>query len=444
MWKFIVFNSAWFLFLFSLHFFKPRFWRASVVFFITACALGIAFQKAVDPFAWFFYFIFSLVVFLGGLQFKHWVYAKSMVLDEEILEASKHLEIERARLEHKTRDTDAENQGANEMYYLYDKIKEMSQSMDKFETFLVFGEALAAQCRFETLTLAFFNDEDKGSRSPQEITRLKYTDFEGLFDKNYVLKNKKMFEIEADLFLSNIFERVFLSKKSLSDGSDTPFIAYPILMNENVSGILVVTSAGRGRRSVLPMLAGRFISEIERVKLYEKVETLAVTDGLTGITVRRHWMERLEGEISRSKKFGFNLSVLMIDVDHFKDFNDRYGHLVGDVVLRQAAETIQKNIRELDLAGRYGGEEFVVLLVETDRSGALFVAERIRAAIEEKNFKAYDENIRATVSIGCASLFQEQADAGLILESADQALYEAKRQGRNRVCLANQEIPGPF
>ena len=80
----------------------------------------------------------------------------------------------------------------------------------------------------------------------------------------------------------------------------------------------------------------RFISEIERVNLYEKVETLAVTDGLTGVTVRRHLMERFEDELSRSKKFSFNLSVLMIDVDYFKDFNDQYGHLVGDVVLKQA------------------------------------------------------------------------------------------------------------
>ena len=124
----------------------------------------------------------------------------------------------------------------------------------------------------------------------------------------------------------------------------------------------------------------------------------------------------------------------MIDVDRFKDFNDQYGHLVGDVVLKQTAETIKKNIRELDLAGRYGGEEFGVLLVETDRSGALFVAERIRTAVAEKSFKAYDENLKATVSIGCASLSKDQADAGLIIEAADQALYEAKRQGRNKVC----------
>ena len=434
MWKFIVFNIAWFLVLFAVNFPQRRFWRVSVLFLIAAWALAMVLQKAVDPFAWFFYLAFSLVAFFGGAQFKRWVYAKSMVLDEEIEEGSKQLETERGLLGRKTDATDSTNQRANEMHYLYDKIKEMSQSMDKFETFLVFGEAFSGQCCFETLALVLFNEEDEESRIPQEIYRLNYSDFEGIFDKNYILKNKKEFEIGADIFLRGIFEKIFSSRKPLTGLGDTPFAAYPILINKNISGILIVSGSDAVKSAVLPILAGRFISEIERIKLYEKVETLAVTDGLTGVYVRRHLIERLEGEISRSKKFGFNLSFLMLDVDHFKDFNDQYGHLVGDVVLRQTAETIKKNIRELDLVGRYGGEEFGVLLVETDRSGALFVAERIRTAIAEKNFKAYDENLRSTVSIGCTSLPKDRADAGLILEAADQALYEAKRQGRNRVC----------
>jgi diguanylate cyclase (GGDEF)-like protein len=186
----------------------------------------------------------------------------------------------------------------------------------------------------------------------------------------------------------------------------------------------------------LSILTERFVWEAQRVKLYEKVETLAITDGLTGVFVRRHLLERLEGELDRSRRFGFKFSFLMIDIDRFKDFNDHYGHLVGDVVLKQVAETIRKNVREIDLVGRYGGEEFAVLLIETDEPGALFVAERIRKAMEEKVFEAYDERLSVTISAGCSSYSPALNTSALIVDAADSALYRAKRQGRNRVCLS--------
>jgi len=327
----------------------------------------------------------------------------------------------------------------------------MSQSLDKFETFLIFGEALARQHRFQVVTLALFDEEGKESRIPQEITRLSREDFKGPFDKAYFLKHKKQFEIGATPFLCKIFEMIFQNREPLSvtdvednssgrslktDPEYEAFVAYPILMGKKIFGILIISGIQNDLSPALPILCERFLAEMERVKLYEKVETLAITDGLTGAHVRRHLLERLEGEISRSRKFGFDLSFLMIDVDHFKRFNDQYGHLVGDVVLKQTAETIKKSVRELDLVGRYGGEEFAVLLVETDRMGASYVAERIRSAIEERNFKAYDENLKATVSIGCATFPKAETEAQWVLETADRALYEAKHQGRNRVCLA--------
>lgn len=405
---------------------------------ITVAALAAVFQKGVDPFAWFYYLSFSLLVFFEGLQFKRWIYAKSSALDGEIHEALKKLETARALLERKTKATNDINRRANEMHYLYDKMKEISKSMDKFEALLVFGEALSGQCRFETVVLALFDEEDEGAQISEAIYCLKYSDFEGLFDKSFILKNKKEFMVALDPFLRKIFKRVFERRTPWADEGVNPSAVYPILMNNKVSGILIVTGVSCVQSGALSVLAGRFISEIERVKLYEKVETLALTDGLTGVAVRRHFLERLKGEIGRSKKFSFNLSFLMIDVDYFKDVNDRYGHLVGDVVLAQTAETIKKNVRELDLVGRYGGEEFGVLLVETDRSGALLVAERIRIAVAETNFKAYDEKLRATLSIGCASLSKDLADAGSLIEAVDGALYEAKHRGRNRVCLASR------
>ena len=219
-------------------------------------------------------------------------------------------------------------------------------------------------------------------------------------------------------------------------------VAYPMFVEKKIFGIVLVTGLQFQKTKLLNILLGRFVSEMERIRLYDRVQTLAITDGLTGVYVRRHLLERLEGELDRSKRFGFKLSFLMIDIDYFKNFNDSYGHLVGDVVLKQVAETIRSSVREVDLVGRYGGEEFGVLLIETDESLAFMVAERVRRSIEERAFKAYDEKLKVTVSIGCSTYsYYEISDASMLIESADSALYQAKRLGRNKVCLFN--LPSP-
>ncbi|HXV18877.1 MAG TPA: GGDEF domain-containing protein, partial [Candidatus Omnitrophota bacterium] len=216
-----------------------------------------------------------------------------------------------------------------------------------------------------------------------------------------------------------------------------PFVAQPIFIHNKIFAVLIILGVEKEDVQRLSILTEGFASEAQRVKLYEKVEKLAITDGLTGMVVRRHLVERLEEEMDRARRFGFKLSFLMIDIDYFKNFNDQYGHLVGDVVLKQVSETIKKNVREIDIVGRYGGEEFGVLLVETDESGAFFVAERIRRAIADRPFRAYDENLRVTISVGCSTHSPALNDVNLLIEAADSALYQAKRQGRNRVCLSH-------
>ena len=136
------------------------------------------------------------------------------------------------------------------------------------------------------------------------------------------------------------------------------------------------------------------------------------------------------------EKFGYRFCYLMLDIDHFKRYNDRYGHLVGDGILKEIVKGIKENIRQIDLVGRYGGEEFAVVLAETDREGGLLAAERIRQNIEKKNIFLYDEKLKATVSIGMA-MYPDQADTlEALIEKADAALYRAKAEGRNRICLS--------
>ena len=451
MLKYLAFNAGWFLFIFFLPFLGGRLWRLAVLMLIITTGVFVAATKVIDPFSWFYYALFSLLIFWGSHQFRRWAFARSIVLEDELAIFSKRLVVERETLREKTRDAQAEEEKASEIYHIYDKVKEMSQSLDMRETFLVFGEALAKYFEFHTIKLALFNEDEPQPQHPDEVYELHHKDFQGVFDRSVYLKEPKKLKGELFPFDQKIYEMVFKSQEPIrtvepaGGGRDEnirlwpdfmPFIAQPIFIHKKIFGVLVLLGVEKAAMPVLSILTERFISEAQRVKLYGKVETLAITDGLTRVYVRRHLVERLEGELDRSKRFGLKLSFLMIDIDYFKDFNDHYGHLVGDVVLKQVAETIKTNVREIDLVGRYGGEEFGVLLIETDESGAFFVAERIRRAISEKTFKAYDENLKVTISVGCAACSPKLDDVNLIVEAADSALYQAKRQGRNRVCLS--------
>jgi diguanylate cyclase (GGDEF) domain len=165
----------------------------------------------------------------------------------------------------------------------------------------------------------------------------------------------------------------------------------------------------------------------------EELERLSTLDGLTGLANRRHLLSRLALESSRAKRGHHIFAVLMVDVDHFKDYNDSYGHLAGDEVLVRIAEILRESCREVDCAARYGGEEFLVLLTETGMEGAVEVAERVRARLASETFAGGT----ITLSVGVASYpdFGETPEA--VIMSADVALYQAKHMGRDRVVMAS-------
>jgi diguanylate cyclase (GGDEF)-like protein len=155
--------------------------------------------------------------------------------------------------------------------------------------------------------------------------------------------------------------------------------------------------------------------------------------------VVRYYKDRVRDEIFRALEHKFSLCVMMIDVDHFKKYNDNYGHLIGDKVLKLVAQILKDSVRVVDLVSRYGGEEFSVLLVKTPMDGALQVAERIRQKVEEQQIDVAGKKTSVTVSIGVAELNPGFKDAESFIDFADHALYQAKEEGRNRVCLAKPE-----
>jgi two-component system cell cycle response regulator len=173
-----------------------------------------------------------------------------------------------------------------------------------------------------------------------------------------------------------------------------------------------------------------------------KLEEQSITDGLTGLKNRRFFDERLQEEFKRAQRYGDSLSLIMIDLDHFKAVNDRHGHQAGDAVLREAAALMRQSIRDPDICARYGGEEFAVILPKTHMSGALAVAERIWRALGQKEYEvpvsaaAAEGKVKVTASVGLAFYPAKDISSGeLLLRFADQALYQAKKAGRNTICL---------
>jgi diguanylate cyclase (GGDEF)-like protein len=215
-----------------------------------------------------------------------------------------------------------------------------------------------------------------------------------------------------------------------------------VAITEDAIGAMTVARGGRAfttqERDMFLYLVGQAGASVENVALHELVSEQAVTDELTGLANNRAFRETLEKEAARAGRFRHDLSLLILDIDDFKQVNDKYGHLQGDEVLRVIGEILDAESRAIDEPARYGGEEFVVALPETDPEGALEVAERIRARIEKASVSKVEGRgkLNVTASLGVATMPGVGTEMDDLFAAADAALYEAKRTGKNRVRVA--------
>lgn len=217
-------------------------------------------------------------------------------------------------------------------------------------------------------------------------------------------------------------------------------LAVPLKIKQQVIGVLNVESDNVDAfnqidQRLLTTLASQVAVALENARLYEETETLAVTDGLTGLNNHRYFQEFFNRELNRAKRYRHLLSLIMIDIDHFKKVNDRMGHPVGDKVLKVVALLVKEQARDVDLVARYGGEEFMLVLPETGKIEAQMLAERIRKSVE--SCKIEDDDCRGlgriTVSLGVASFPEDGAEKNEVIDKVDKALYRAKAGGRNQV-----------
>jgi diguanylate cyclase (GGDEF)-like protein len=189
------------------------------------------------------------------------------------------------------------------------------------------------------------------------------------------------------------------------------------------------------------LLCGNAAVALENARLHRIVERQALVDGLTGLANRRHTEEALATEIARANRLRAQMAFVLLDIDRFKGVNDTHGHPAGDTVLRALARILEESMREIDTAGRWGGEEFALVLSGTDLAGGKRLAERIRQTIERSSVELDDgTSLRITASFGVSSL-PPASGADELLAAADEALYAAKTAGRNRVVAAGSQTP---
>jgi diguanylate cyclase (GGDEF)-like protein len=218
-----------------------------------------------------------------------------------------------------------------------------------------------------------------------------------------------------------------------------PALAVPLMREDTVVGVFSVSVdqpgvLGERDTRILTTLAGYAAVAIENATLYERTRDLASTDGLTGLLNHRAFWQALTGELERAKRYALPLSLIVIEIDRFKRYNDRYGHLRGDEVLRLVARALVKEHRkQIDTAARYGGDEFTLLLPHTDKAGAAAVAERIRLTIEATPFIVGAEITSVSVSLGIAGYPEDAETADALLDAADRRMYVAKHSGGNAV-----------
>jgi len=252
---------------------------------------------------------------------------------------------------------------------------------------------------------------------------------------------------------SGIAGKVFTEKRSIitnlggqdprfnqfaGDNNVSSLICVPLIAKGECIGIINITNKKNGKLfnkkdlEFVEALANQAAIAVDNAQLYE----LATKDGLTKLYIHRHFYFLLENEMKRVQRYHHVLSLIMMDIDNFKHVNDTYGHLVGDMVLKEIAATIQKTIRHVDIPARYGGEEFTIILPETAAQNAMVIAERLRQKISEIAVKV-DENtiIRPTVSLGISEYPNASEDIKELIDYADKALYVSKENGKNCIHL---------
>lgn len=319
---------------------------------------------------------------------------------------------------------------------IYEGMKELNKSLVFENSLNIFATTLNKIIQASNTFLILFPNESyqpekiyqllsKSIQVPYKHEALNLTPFQQwclqqicTHTKTYHFNNPKI-ECRGELHTND------LPKESMT--------AIPLTHEKNILAVLFLSGISSNHLSSIEILSMHFAMEIRKTRLYMIVKNLSVIDGLTQVYLRRHLMNLLKTECSRLKNNKLPLSVLLIDVDHFKNVNDTYGHLVGDKILKDLVQIIKTQLRPFDMMGRYGGEEFIIGLPESNKLEASVIADRFRQSIMNHDFESFGNILKLSISIGVATFPDDHIELEQVIQYADEALYLAKHKGRNQV-----------
>ncbi|MBI4368466.1 MAG: GGDEF domain-containing protein [Candidatus Omnitrophica bacterium] len=384
--------------------------------------------------------ILAATVLCTFLYQKSWAYK---IAEAEMRRRETEKEMNMLEERHRIRLDSLEHleQRVNGLVHLFEVARDLNECLNFSEILSVLNEKIVPVISFTYGTIILLDTEGSGKKMVRNY---------------YMVGAKKRDEKEMRGFMGACLEAVGdnlqpvkFEKNDISEKTDFrayqakfPVWLFPLAVEQRLIAIFAVEGGEANDFQKFEVFASQLALQTKKVGLYETVRELSIVDGLTQVFVRRHFLERFQEELKRAVRYQFPLSVLMVDVDYFKSYNDKFGHLVGDKTLYEVAQVIRENVRRVDVIGRYGGEEFAIVAPEIEKTKALELAERIRSAVARKHFLLYDEETQVTVSIGLSTF---PADLGIkeakepvepyipdLIEKADEALYRAKEDGRNR------------
>lgn len=362
--------------------------------------------------------------------------ARKLEMERELMAAQASLKFKK-ELEEKAFIIETTNkkleESVREISLLYNISQALGRTLEQSELLHQITRILTKELQITQFSLFLFNKEDlifelkasSGSKNQADLVDVKLK-----LDEEFVAK--MMSEKKSQIILGN--------KWRGSEEIPGWVMLIPLKIGDRIFGFLQMAESNL---RFYESLASQFAMAYDRSLLYMQTKDLSVTDELTSLFNRRHFQDVLQMECKRATRFSRPLSVLMIDVDYFKQFNDRYGHIHGDKVLKKLAQLLVTHVREVDTVARFGGEEFVILLADTSLDHALMVAEKLRVLVQENSFSLNrDKEERSlTISLGVSTFpFLAGTEEDLI-NTADIALYKAKGKGRNcTVAFKEMEI----
>lgn len=316
-----------------------------------------------------------------------------------------------------------------EVSLIYHCLKNMGEVLDFSETLRIFSESLHEWQPYQKGILALVSSH-ADILSLGNIYEFDYSETTG----------RPQFEIKNSKYAPparNLFEKIMSAQHPFLVSAGELFEQEGTLFPLHVHGEFVGFFAVEGEHGLpwvfkekkggaLSVLMGEFALEIKKKMLYEKVKELSVTDSLCGVYLRRYFFQQTELELARAKQKKSSTALLMVDIDSFKKINDQFGHLAGDHMLKETAALLKENSREIDLVGRYGGDEFIVMLPNAGLHEAEIVKNRFLAAAKKQSFVFSGRKIKASFSVGAASVPEDGESIEKIIAAADQRLYAMK------------------